>query len=110
MPELFELPPSALAAANLRASLKVRGHAAQPGTGPEGETCGTCNAEIGAWCRWAPARSLHRCRADMAEALGFVTVDEMPLMEKADAGVPQLRRARGRSAVSKAVQAGIDLP
>jgi hypothetical protein len=72
--------------------------------------CGTCNAEIGAWCRWAPARSLHRCRSDMAEALGFVTVDEMPLMEKADAGVPQLRRARGRSAVSKAVQAGIDLP
>lgn len=36
--DLFILPESALASTRV----KLRGHAAQPGTGPEGETCGSC--------------------------------------------------------------------
>ncbi len=40
--ELFVLPPHVLADAALRARLKRRGHAGQPGKGPAGETCGTC--------------------------------------------------------------------
>lgn len=35
---LFILPPSALRSARI----PQRGHAARPGTGPEGETCGSC--------------------------------------------------------------------
>lgn len=42
MPDLFILPPSALAHARLRAQLKRRGHAGQPGEGPAGETCKSC--------------------------------------------------------------------
>ena len=40
--ELFVLPPHVLAEAALRARLKRRGHAGQPGKGPAGERCGTC--------------------------------------------------------------------
>jgi hypothetical protein len=42
MTELFTLPPHAIEAAKLRARHKIRGHAAQPGTGPTGETCKSC--------------------------------------------------------------------
>lgn len=38
-PELMVLPASALQARRLS---KKRGHAAATGTGPEGETCGSC--------------------------------------------------------------------
>lgn len=36
--ELMVLPPGALR----QSHTKKRGHAAQPGTGPKGETCGSC--------------------------------------------------------------------
>ena len=36
--DLMLLPPSAL----LGTTVPKRGHAARPGTGPEGETCGSC--------------------------------------------------------------------
>lgn len=38
--DLMILPPSALKARQPK--LKKHGHAAVPGTGPEGETCGSC--------------------------------------------------------------------
>ena len=38
-PDLMVLPASALKA---RRKSKKHGHAAMPGTGPSGETCGTC--------------------------------------------------------------------
>lgn len=40
MTDLMRLPPSVIA--NARARAKIRGHAAPPGAGPEGETCKTC--------------------------------------------------------------------
>ena len=42
MPDLFVLPPHVLRDAELRRQHKRRGHAAQPGTGPAGERCGSC--------------------------------------------------------------------
>ena len=42
IPGLMELPPHVREAAELRARLKRRGHAGQPGSGPGGETCRTC--------------------------------------------------------------------
>ena len=42
MSELFTLPQHVLDAAALRARLKIRGHAGQPGAGPAGETCRSC--------------------------------------------------------------------
>lgn len=38
-PDLMVLPPSALKARRLS---RKHGHAASPGTGPAGETCGSC--------------------------------------------------------------------
>lgn len=40
--DLMELPEHVQAAAALARRMKWRGHAAQPGTGPKGETCGGC--------------------------------------------------------------------
>lgn len=42
MSDLFAFTPEQLARQKKLASLKRRGHAAQPGTGPVGETCKTC--------------------------------------------------------------------
>ncbi len=39
---LMMLPDSAIRNAALAARVKRRGHAGQPGTGPDGETCRTC--------------------------------------------------------------------
>jgi hypothetical protein len=44
---LMVLPPAALAAAERARRFKWKGHAAQPGTGPAGETCKTCEHAVG---------------------------------------------------------------
>ena len=61
--ELFVLPPHVLADAALRARLKRRGHAGQPGKGPASETCGTC--------RWVDGDKHFKCVHRMAPRRTF---------------------------------------
>ena len=49
MADLMQLPAHVLAKAKLAARLKRRGHAGQPGAGPEGETCKSCRWIEGVW-------------------------------------------------------------
>ena len=60
--DLFVLPASALAAAELRARHKRRGHAGQPGQGPATERCGTCKWVEGV----SYARTFFKCSHRMA--------------------------------------------
>lgn len=52
--DLMVLPPSALKARRLS---KKHGHAAPPGTGPEGETCKTCKHLSG----WRMSKTYLKC-------------------------------------------------
>ena len=60
--ELFILPTHVLEAAALRARLKRRGHAGQPGSGPTRERCGTCKWVEGV----SYAKTYHKCGHRMA--------------------------------------------
>jgi hypothetical protein len=60
--QLMILPPSAL----LGVTVKKRGHAARPGTGPEGETCGTCKHLV----RRQMAKTYMKCGLTMAKWTG----------------------------------------
>jgi hypothetical protein len=65
VPQLMLLPEHMLAAPGVRRT-KWRGHAAQPGTGPQGETCGGCEhrARVSK-CALAKARWTHGAGSDI---------------------------------------------
>jgi hypothetical protein len=55
---LMQLPKTALRA------MKIRGHAARPGTGPAGECCGSCSSLVR---REGGARRFFKCRLTKAK-------------------------------------------